>query len=99
VDPKEAFSAEIRTHAPESLRGPFNHAARVDAGLEPDWYAVRGDDGSWRMGREFPEQGEGGVTTGEDVSGDDGLSNELVRRLRDMLAMEGVTDLSQPESA
>ena len=99
VDPKEAFAAEIRTHAPESLRGPFNHAARVDAGLEPDWYAVRGDDGSWRMGREFPERGEGGVTTGEDASGDDGLSGELVRRLRDMLAMEGVTDLSQAESA
>ena len=54
---------------------------------------MRGDDGSWRMGREFPEQGEGGVTTGEDVSGDDGLSGELVRRLRDVLAMEGVSDL------
>ena len=99
VDPCAAFSAEIRTHAPESLRGPFNHAARVDAGLEPDWYAVRGDDGSWRMGREFPERGEGGVSSGEDASGDDGLSGELVKRLRDMLAMEGVTDLSQAESA
>ena len=85
VDPKEAFSAEIRTHAPESLRGPVNHAARVDAGLEPDWYAVRGDDGAFRMGREFPED--------EGVAGDEGLSGELVRRLRDVLAMEGVADL------
>ena len=104
VDPCAAFSAEIRTHAPESLRGPFNHAHRVDAGLEPDWYAVRGDDGSFRMGREFPEderasrgRGQGGEKTGEDASGDDGLSGELVRRLRDMLAVEGVDDLSQAE--
>ena len=104
VDPRAAFSAEIRTHAPESLRGPFNHAHRVDAGLEPDWYAVRGDDGSFRMGREFPEderasrgRGQGGEKTGEDASGDDGLSGELVRRLRDMLAVEGVDDLSQAE--
>ena len=85
VDPRAAFSAEIRTHAPESLRGPFNHAHRVDAGLEPDWYATRGDDGAFRMGREFPEH--------EGVAGDEGLSGELVRRLRDVLAMEGVSDL------
>ena len=85
VDPRAAFSAEIETHAPESLRGPFNHAHRVDAGLEPDWYATRGDDGAFRMGREFPEH--------EGVAGDEGLSGELVRRLRDVLAMEGVSDL------
>jgi hypothetical protein len=37
------------------------------------------------MGREFPEH--------EGVVGDEGLSGELVRRLRDVLAMEGVSDL------
>ena len=92
VDPRAAFSAEIETHAPESLRGPFNHAHRVDAGLEPDWYATRGDDGAFRMGREFPED-ERGEKADERVAGDEGLSGELVRRLRDLLAMEGVTDL------
>lgn len=64
----------------------------MDAGLEPDWYATRGDDGAFRMGREFPED-ECGEKADERVAGDEGLSGELVRRLRDLLAMEGVTDL------
>ena len=44
------------------------------------------------MGREFPED-ERGEKADERVAGDEGLSGELVRRLRDVLAMEGVTDL------
>jgi len=62
-------------HAPDSLRGPFNHEQRVAAGLEPDWYSVGPDH---RMGREGEEQ----------LGGDE--AKALVGRLRQMLVLEGV---------
>ena len=40
VDPGDAFRAHVGEHAPESLRGPFNHSALIAAGLEPNWYSV-----------------------------------------------------------
>ena len=49
VDPGDAFRAHIGVHAPDALRGPFNHEQRVAAGLEPDWYSVGPEH---RMGRE-----------------------------------------------
>ncbi len=52
VDPQATFRAEIKRHAPESLRGPFNHEHRVTAGLDPEWYAVPGTDGQYRIEHE-----------------------------------------------
>ena len=69
----------IAAHAPESLRGPFNHQSRVAAGLEPGWYSVGPEH---RMGHEF----EGDERRGE-------LPRKLVERLRAVLALEGVTEL------
>ena len=75
VDPGEAFRAHIGVHAPDALRGPFNHEQRVAAGLEPDWYSVGPEH---RMGREGEEQ----------LGGTD--ARALVGRLAQMLALEGV---------
>ena len=75
VDPGDAFRAHVGVHAPDSLRGPFNHEQRVAAGLEPDWYSVGPDH---RMGREGEAQ----------LGGDD--AKALVGRLRQMLVLEGV---------
>ena len=75
VDPGDAFRAHIGVHAPDALRGPFNHEQRVAAGLEPDWYSVGPEH---RMGREGEEQ----------LGGTD--ARALVGRLAQMLALEGV---------
>ena len=75
VDPGDAFRAHIGVHAPDALRGPFNHEQRVAAGLEPDWYSVGPEH---RMGREGEEQ----------LGGTD--AKALVGRLAQMLALEGV---------
>lgn len=75
VDPGDAFRAHIGVHAPDALRGPFNHEQRVAAGLEPDWYSVGPEH---RMGREGETQ----------LGGTD--ARALVGRLAQMLALEGV---------
>ena len=75
MDPGDAFRAHIGVHAPDALRGPFNHEQRVAAGLEPDWYSVGPEH---RMGREGEEQ----------LGGAD--ARALVGRLAQMLALEGV---------
>ena len=79
ADPGDSFRSHIAAHAPESLRGPFNHQSRVAAGLEPGWYSVGPEH---RMGHEF----EGDERRGE-------LPRKLVERLRAVLALEGVTEL------
>ena len=79
ADPGDSFRSHIAAHAPESLRGPFNHQSRVAAGLEPGWYSVGPEH---RMGHEF----EGDERRGE-------LPGKLVERLRAVLALEGVTEL------
>lgn len=84
VCPKQTFLAQIKRHAPESLRGPFNHVHRVESGLDPEWYSVPGIDDKYRMGHEF---------LGEHVTQtDDTLPEALIERLREQLRFEGVTE-------
>ena len=87
VDPQATFRAEIKRHAPESLRGPFNHEHRVTAGLDPEWYAVPGTDGQYRMGHEFLHENHTMNTPT-----DDDLPAALKTRLAQTLRMEGVTE-------
>ena len=94
ADPGEAFAAHIGVHAPDALRGPFNHTARVAAGLDPAWYSVAPEH---RMGHEF--DAEGNVKgRADDALGEGGGSEAvgapaLVERLKQMLALEGVQEL------
>ena len=95
ADPKTVFLRNIERHAPESLRGPFNHKRRIDAGLEPEWYSVKGDDGAYRMGIDFSD-GVDGVAFREEGSeqrdrGDPG-SEAVLQRLKQVLVVEGVTE-------
>lgn len=122
ADPGQAFRAHIGVHAPEALRGPFNHPARFAAGLEPEWYSAGPEH---RMGHEFDAGGDmvGGQVEGDDdgvdavvgvvgveasgapgaSGGEDGVdaargsSAALVERLKQMLALEGLTELPLEE--
>ncbi len=90
ADPGEAFRGHIKRHAPDALRGPFNHEARVAAGLEPNWYSVAPEH---RMGHEFELEPAGG---GEALGG--GAPAALAERLGAVLALEGVRELPPSES-
>jgi uncharacterized ferritin-like protein (DUF455 family) len=85
ADPGEAFREHIARHAPDALRGPFNHEARVAAGLEPNWYSVAPEH---RMGHEFEPAG----------GGEGGAPAALAERLGAVLALEGVRELPLSES-
>jgi uncharacterized ferritin-like protein (DUF455 family) len=37
-DPLETFSGHVRQYHPGPLKGPFNEAARTQAGMSPEWY-------------------------------------------------------------